>query len=290
MSFLKDRIITDFSIKVEIINRGYRMQYYFSTLLLLSLTFMIGCSGSQKVPQYQANWSKLQTGMSKQEVINILGDPPSKSTPACKAGMVESAALALADNDLFNDLHYEHWEYGKFGLFENILFPSDAAYVVYFDSNEKVVSFREPLEYWEKPPYAFKDISPTHRVGGDYLESLAKRTEGVICLNLKPPILLYPDNNAVFCHFPRELVFRWQPARGTPQNIEYLVQIESTSKGDFKQFGSWTDEPPFFTYRTGRTSMNERFCGAQPGRWRVKTIGKTGESQWSEWCYFRFTE
>ena len=35
---------------------------------------------------------------------------------------------------------------------------------------------------------------------------------------------------------------------------------------------------PMFAYRTGKTTLNDRFMRAQPGRWRVKVIARSGES------------
>ncbi len=252
-----------------------------------------------QIPQYEANWSKLRVGMSKEEAVNLLGEYSSRSIPRSTdsienlitdTNLPEPIAEELADDHFFDNFRYEHWHYGKFGFLENLLFHSDNAYVVYFNKDGQLISFREPLTYWEKSPYYFKDVSPTKRTGGDYLENLAERTEGPLNPSLEPPILLYPEDRAVFCHFPRELVFCWHPVRGTPREVEYLVQIEDTCEGDDEKFGDWTDEPPFFTYRTGKTTINERFVGAQPGRWRVKAIDNTGESKWSDWRYFRFTQ
>jgi hypothetical protein len=124
-------------------------------------------------------------------------------------------------------------------------------------------------------PYAFRDHG-LPRIGGDYIEMIhyhpGKKDE-----QLRPPLLLYPPDGAVFCHFPRELVFRWEPAKGTPRDVEYLFQQGSV------------EQEPMFAYRTGKTTLNDRFDGAQPGRWRVKGIDRTGEGEWSEWRHFRFT-
>lgn len=274
------------------------MRYCHASFLALVIV-LPGCSVSEKAPQYEANWSKLKVGMSKEEVIDILGESSSRSIPGISdfmenfitdANLPEPIAQELTNDNFFDNFRYEHWHYGTFDFLENLIFPSDNAYVVYFNKDGQLVSFRESLTCWEKSPYYFKDVSSTIRIGGDYLDSLAERAEGPLSPSLEPPILLYPEDHAVFCHFPREIVFRWRPARGTPREVEYLVQIENTCKGDDEKFGDWTDEPPFFTDRTGKTTMNERFVGAQPGRWRVKTINKTGESKWSDWSYFRFTQ
>lgn len=138
-------------------------------------------------------------------------------------------------------------------------------------------------------PYKYKDLSDTHRIGSDSLGSIADCKEGPRSPNLKPPVPLQPADRSVFHHYPREIVFRWKPAPGTPPDIQYYIQTDFTWKGDEKTFGDWKDEAPMSTERTGKTSMNYRHFGAQPGRWRVKVFDKSGESEWCAWQYFRFT-
>jgi hypothetical protein len=137
-------------------------------------------------------------------------------------------------------------------------------------------------------PYQFRDYSDTTRVGGDFIEMVAYKP-GNKDDHLRPPKLLYPLDRMVFSHYPRELVYRWQPAEGAPPDAEYLFEYDFVCGNDEK-FGDWSEQPgPTFAYRTGKTTLNDRFMGAQPGRWRVKVIAKSGESDWSEWRYFRFT-
>ncbi len=138
-------------------------------------------------------------------------------------------------------------------------------------------------------PYQFRDYSDARRVGGDFIETVAYKP-GIKDDHLRPPKLLYPLDRMVFSHYPRELVYRWQPAESTPPDAEYLFEYDLVC-GDDEKFGDWSKQPdPMFAYRTGKTTLNDRFLGAQPGRWRVKAIARSGESDWSEWRYFRFAQ
>jgi hypothetical protein len=122
----------------------------------------------------------------------------------------------------------------------------------------------------------------------DHRDRVDWPTGGRISATLKPPILTSPANRSVFSHYPRRFTLRWLPAAGTPKNVAYLVQWQSTDPNT-KQFGNWAHEKaPGFAFRTPETSFADEFIGAQPGRWRVKAVDKTRESNWSEWRYFLF--
>ena len=139
-------------------------------------------------------------------------------------------------------------------------------------------------------PYQYRGYSDSMRVGGDFIEMVTYKP-GMKDEGLRPPRLLYLQNRMVFSHYPRELVYRWEPAGGTPPDAEYLFEYDFVCGAPDKQFGDWSKQPdPPFAYRTGKTTLNDRFVGANPGRWRVKVIAKSGESDWSEWRYFRFTQ
>lgn len=138
-------------------------------------------------------------------------------------------------------------------------------------------------------PYKYRDYSDTMRAGGDFIEMVVYKP-GRINHELRPPKLLYPLDRMVFSHFPREIVYRWESVEGTPIDSEYLFELDFTT-GSEERFGDWSKEAePIFAYRTGHTTLNDRFVGGQPGRWRVKVINTTGESEWSQWRYFRFTQ
>lgn len=238
--------------------------------------------------------------MTQQEVTALLGDPPEKSGPMTVGTqpatspvdyIVRQAILDALDSG------YERWHYDEFGFLENLISPSPRAYVVYFDAAGRVVRWRRPVGQTSRPsgPYAYEDLSDTERVGGDYLETIVQCSDGPISPTLRPPLLISPANKTVYSHYPREVVLQWSPAPETPSDAQYLVQQEYRVYDECNSarqtgFGDWSKQPPpFLTFRTGKTTMNIRFVGAQPGRWRVKTIDETGESPWSEWWYFRFT-
>jgi len=79
-------------------------------------------------------WPKLQTGMSKDEVASLLG--PS----SCKT-KVESN-----DKDGKASITMDFWEYNWTGGLSLIASAHPKAYVVYFDKDGKLSSWREPLE------------------------------------------------------------------------------------------------------------------------------------------------
>lgn len=263
--------------------------------VFLLLLCSAGCTTAPAgPPRHVRNWDQLRHGMTSQQVIDLLGDPPDQAGPMTVATQPATSPLEAIARVLILeafDGRYERWHYGEFGLTENILSPSPRAYVVYFDSAGRVVRYRRPLPQASRPagPYQYDDVSDTLRLGGDYLEAIARRPDGPINPALAPPVLINPPDKSVYAHYPREIVLQWSPAPGTPPDVQYLAQKDFTSDDD-REFGDWSKQPePFFTYRTGKTAMSIRFVGAQPGRWRVKAIDKTGESPWSQWRYFRFT-
>lgn len=137
--------------------------------------------------------------------------------------------------------------------------------------------------------YSYID-SGTLRIGSDSLETITHRKEGPRSSMLNSPIPLQPADRSMFYHYPRELILRWKPSPGTPSDVQYYVQTDFTSDGEDENFGKWKNEEPMFTERTGKTNMNYRHIGDQPGRWRVKVFDKSGESDWCSWQYFRFTQ
>jgi len=77
-------------------------------------------------------WAKLQVGMTKQDVIALLGESPRKFGPT------------TTETDGKKEITMpEFWAYTwSEGL--DIFGPSDKAHAVYFDSDGKVSSFRAP--------------------------------------------------------------------------------------------------------------------------------------------------
>lgn len=257
------------------------MRKYFLKLLCTTyaILLMTGCVRLDLFESHSLGevapeaWSQLKVGMTKQEVVGLLGESLGKSGPT----RLKERGLALVP---------EHWEYG-FGGGLSSFSPSPKSHVVYFGEDERVLSFRGPRE--DKGEYDYEDIGAL-RIGSDSLESIADRKEGPKSATLKPPVPLAPADRSVFQHYPREIVLRWKPAPDTPFEVQYYVQTDFTTKGDVEVFGEWDGDSPMFTERTGKTSMNYRHFGAQPGRWRVKVFDKSGESEWCAWQYFRFTQ
>lgn len=137
--------------------------------------------------------------------------------------------------------------------------------------------------------YGCRDVGGI-RIGGDYEQAITEYRQGRIDPRLKAPIPVYPPDRTVFGHYPRTIDYAWRPAEGTPKDARYLVQTEFTWKGEYTSFGDWDDQTRgMLTYVTGKTTMSDRFMGAQPGRWRVKVTCNGGESEWFAWQYFRFT-
>ncbi len=97
------------------------------------------------------------------------------------------------------------------------------------------------------------------------------------------PELIIPLNYSVFSHYPRILDIRWFPSSGV-YPIEYSVRIELSSPDEPEEFWEMETEHdlpiPFY--------MTE-FCSSSTGRFRVKAKNTVGESDWSDYRYFDFT-
>ncbi|MBI4219741.1 MAG: hypothetical protein HY682_06315 [Chloroflexi bacterium] len=103
-------------------------------LFLVSLRPLFGPGPIRSVSP--GAWARLRVGMTKDEVVFLLGDAEVKSGP----GKTEVAGRpALMTPELWP----EFWEYNWTDGFP-IFSPSDKAFVVYFDSQGRVSSFREP--------------------------------------------------------------------------------------------------------------------------------------------------
>ncbi|MBU1853468.1 MAG: outer membrane protein assembly factor BamE [Candidatus Omnitrophica bacterium] len=80
-------------------------------------------------------WGQLQKGMTKEDVIALLGDSHSKTSP-----------VITAESNKTSSVDKEYWEYNWTDGLSGVFGPSLRAYVVYFDGQGKVVSFREPVK------------------------------------------------------------------------------------------------------------------------------------------------
>ena len=76
-------------------------------------------------------WKKIRRGMTKQEILAVVGEPRTKSGPS----RITFLGLVITRK--------EFWQYYG-GSWSPLLGPSDGAYVVYFSSDDKVASLRKP--------------------------------------------------------------------------------------------------------------------------------------------------
>lgn len=121
---IKMVIVTAMSLVVLLFVGGFIYFHYF-------FKFDIFKPGPIKGVQPEA-WAKLQVGMTKQDVIALLGESPHKVGP----GTTETDGKKEI-------VMSEFWAYTwSEGL--DIFGPSDKAHAVYFDSDGKVSSFRAP--------------------------------------------------------------------------------------------------------------------------------------------------
>ncbi|MFN0195789.1 MAG: hypothetical protein ACKVT0_03540 [Planctomycetaceae bacterium] len=97
------------------------------------------------------------------------------------------------------------------------------------------------------------------------------------------PEIIIPVDDTVFSHYPRILDCRWFPSSGV-YPMTYIIEL-----GAGQPFGlnpiydeEIVSDVPIPFYMT-------TFVGGSPGRLRIKAKNEIGESDWSEYRYFRFT-
>jgi hypothetical protein len=113
---------------------------------MLLLCVLVGCSP----PRYVQNWTRLHEGMDRKDVRDSLGEPTLRVGP--QRERVQTFEELAAAN-LFWGIAYKHevWIYGPEGLhplgnWENLLGPSDRAYVVRFDTDRNIDLWRAANE------------------------------------------------------------------------------------------------------------------------------------------------
>ncbi len=99
------------------------------------------------------------------------------------------------------------------------------------------------------------------------------------------PILTNPANNEVFGHYPRALTLSWKmvpAATGYKLEIAYCDATRTTCTN----YPSITISDPL------QSDYTFNFVGAQPGKWRVTTLGGSvyRDSSPSSWRWFSFTQ
>lgn len=77
------------------------------------------------------NWAKVKIGMTKKEVVDVLGDSPSKHVISVDSSKKKS-----------NTLEFWEYEYRSSLLSE----PHPKAYVIYFTKEDLVSKIREPIK------------------------------------------------------------------------------------------------------------------------------------------------
>jgi hypothetical protein len=108
---------------------------------------------------FEVRWAKVQFGMSKDEVRQLLGEPDQSYSP----GSVQSDSLiASFIGNWLLDTSYERWAYGERRLFafgptfpyvnlawDGLIFPENQDHVVYFTSEGKVLKKKYPYRAGE---------------------------------------------------------------------------------------------------------------------------------------------
>lgn len=128
-------------------------RYLWFTLPLAMLA--AGCGQPTATPLYVTNFDKLKVGMPRLTAQELLGEPYradyNKSAPASvssPAGGSSSEREEMARTLGGGQPGWsERWQYGRFNLGDvaDLLAGSDKAFIVYFDQNAAVISFRKPL-------------------------------------------------------------------------------------------------------------------------------------------------
>lgn len=103
---------------------------------------------------------------------------------------------------------------------------------------------------------------------------------------LPAPRILLPPPGKVFHNYPRKLLVKWQKVRRT--GVKYNIEIDCKHCREAGKWASETGTP--WNLITGITtdSYQFTFVGDNPGRVRVRAVGKYIKGPWSPWRYFSF--
>lgn len=139
--------------------------------------------------------------------------------------------------------------------------------------NENIKSWSESKK-WIMSILAALIIGVAGWAGNKIVDELSKQKKVVIKQ-------VQPIDGSSFSNFPRDVLLEWKPLLKTSR---YVVLVE------YKSAGQWHPLPNENRFVTKTTTQNITFIGAQPGRWKVISIGENektiGESSW--W-YFNFS-
>jgi hypothetical protein len=217
--------------------------------------------GSFIQPPYD-RWERVEEGMSENEVLTLLGPPLVRDTRESliraemkELGMGHTEATALLFG-IPNVTHVFQWTYGRLS-FESPAVPD--AYEFYLLLTNGRVS-------WKQDPF-----------------------DGRLSRNGRPtaPVLISPQDGTTFGHYPRFVDLRWAPSSGI-YPVEYVIELSS---GDefVDQLGADQIDWDAELLRSRIPFTTTSFCGAQPGRWRVRGKNGLGTGEWSEYREFTFT-
>ncbi len=102
---------------------------------------------------------------------------------------------------------------------------------------------------------------------------------------METPIQTNPANNEIFGHYPRALTLSWKMV---PAAAGYTLEIQycDSARANCVSYPDVTIADPL------QSDYSFNFVGAQPGRWRVITLGGATyrDSTASAWRWFTFTQ
>jgi hypothetical protein len=132
-----------------------RKRLFFAALLAPVVLLLVLVSLAEyRHRTFEVRWVKVQSGMSQDEVRQLLGEPVQSYSP----GTAQSDSLigGMIGNWLL-DTSFEKWAYGERRLFgfgptfpyvnlawDGLIFPEDHDHVVYFTSDGKVLKKKYP--------------------------------------------------------------------------------------------------------------------------------------------------
>jgi hypothetical protein len=106
------------------------------------------------------------------------------------------------------------------------------------------------------------------------------------------PRLIYPASDASYDHYPRYLDLRWYPSSGR-YPMHYIVEKQWGNILPRERNGAVVPERVWEPHSISRYRVDIPYLlvhhtGANPGRWRVKSVNALGEGDWSEHREFAF--
>ena len=217
--------------------------------------------GSSIQPRYD-RWEMVREGMNEKEVLALLGPPLARDTRESlirgqmrELGIDRAEATAMLFGN-HNWVQAFQWTYGR------LRFDSPAVP----DAYEFCLIFAEGQVLYKQDPF-----------------------DGRLSFEGRPtaPALISPPDGTSFDHFPRFVDLRWAPSSGV---YPIVYEIEISSADDYEgQLGANLIEWDAELVHSTIPFITKSFCGAQPGRWRVRGKNRLGVGEWSEYRQFVFT-